>query len=237
MATRRPGCEPYAGGVLLAFDTSSDVVTVALHDGSRVVAHRMGSGVRRHAEVLTPLVSQVLDGGGIAGTDLDGIAVGVGPGAYTGLRVGLVTAQALSVAWSVPHSGACSLDAMAVQALGEHPGRFPDGLLVVTDARRRQVFWARYTPEGRRVGGPGVGLVESVASRELPAVGSGALAHRDHFAEALEPAVPDAGWLAQGLLDGRVSVQPVVPVYLRQPDVTVAAGAKPVLQPGVPRRG
>lgn len=221
--------------MLLALDTSTDVVTVAVHDGARVVAHRTGSGVRRHAEVLAPLVAQVLSGAELAGPDLGGIVVGVGPGAYTGLRVGLATAQALSLAWSVPVSGACGLDAMAVQTLHAHPARFPHGLLVVTDARRRQVFWARYTAGGQRVGGPAVGLAESVPSRELPAVGSGALAHPDQFAETLEPVMPDAGWLARGVLAGQVLAQPVAPVYLRQPDVTVAGRGKPVLQPGGPR--
>ena len=231
------GSASYAVGVLLAFDTSTDVVTVALHDGTRVVGHRTGSGVRRHAEVLSPLAAEVLGGAGLSGSRLDGIGVGVGPGAYTGLRVGLVTAQALSVAWSVPARGACSLDAIAVQAFHEHPARFPHGFLVVTDARRRQVFWARYTAEGQRVAGPAVGRADSVPSRELPAVGSGALAHHDLFGETLEPAGPDAGWLARGLLDGSIPAQPVAPVYLRQPDVTVAGAAKPVLQPGAPRAG
>lgn len=224
----------YAGGVLLAFDTSTDVVTVALHDGTRVMAHRRGSGVRRHAEVLTPLVAEVLDEGKISGRELDGIGVGVGPGAYTGLRVGLVTAQALALTWSVPAMGACSLDAMAVQAQREHGSHVGDGLLVVTDARRQQVFWARYTEDARRLAGPVVGPVDSVPARQLLAVGSGALANGHLFADVREPSGPDAGWLADGLLTGRIAEQPVEAVYLREPDVTVAAGAKPVLQPGRP---
>jgi tRNA threonylcarbamoyladenosine biosynthesis protein TsaB len=225
----------YAGRVLLAFDTSTDVVTVALHDGTHVVAHRRGSGVRRHAEVLTPLVADALGEAKISGRDLDGIAVGVGPGAYTGLRVGLVTAQALGLAWSVPVMGACSLDAMAVQAQREHGPHVGDGVLAVTDARRRQVFWARYTEDARRLAGPAVGPADAVPARHLLAVGSGALANAHLFADVREPSGPDAGWLADGLLTGRIAAQPVEAVYLREPDVTVAAGAKPVLQPGRPR--
>lgn len=213
----------------MAFDTSTDVVSVALHDGSGVVAHRVGRGARRHAEMLSPLVGEVLAEAGVGGPDLDGIGVGVGPGAYTGLRVGLVTAQALGLAWAVDVSGACSLDAIAVQAVAEQPGRLPDGLLVVSDARRRQVFWARYTGQGLRVAGPTVSSPDAVPDRHLPAFGAGALAHPGVFATADEPALPDAGWLAQGLVDGRISPLPVVPLYLRQPDVT-PAGAKSVLQ-------
>jgi len=220
--------------VLLAWDTSTDVVTVALYDGTAVVGHRTGSGTRRHAEVLTPLVASLLADAQMQGTDLDGLVVGVGPGAYTGLRVGLVTAQALALAWGVAVRGACSLDALAGQAVGEHPHRYADGLLVVSDARRRQVFWARYNAAGVRVSGPSVDrpdVVAAQASAALPVVGSGAAAHRDLFPSALEPTHPDAAWLAHGLTEGTVTALPVEPLYLRQPDVTLSAGAKPVLQP------
>lgn len=221
--------------MLLALDTSTDVVTVAVHDGTRLVGHAMGSGVRRHAEMLAPLVSQVLGQAGVAGSDLERIVVGAGPGAYTGLRVGLVTAQTLALTWSVPVTGACSLDALAVQACNDHAERMSDGLLVVTDARRAQVFWARYTAEARRVAGPAVGAVETVPARHLPAVGSGALANGHLFHDVREPTGPDAAWLARGLIDGRIAPQPVQAIYLREPDVTIAGAAKPVLQPGSTR--
>lgn len=217
--------------MLLAWDTSSDRVTVALHDGNRVVGHRTGVGARRHAEVLTPLVGQVLADAGVDGRDLAAIVVGVGPGAYTGLRVGLVTAQALGASWAVPVRGGCSLDVLAFQAVHEHERRCVDGLLVVTEGGRRQVFWARYTAQGVRVSGPTVSAPADVEHRGMPCVGSGALAHRELFPAALEPSHPDAGWLARGMVDGRIAEQPVAPLYLRQPDVTVAATVKPVLQP------
>lgn len=218
--------------MLLAFDTSTDVVTVALHDRSRVVGHRTGSGSRRHAEVLAPLVASLLGEAGIAGRDLEGICVGVGPGAYTGLRVGLVTAQTLALAWSVPVTGGCSLDALAVQAHDEHATHLAGGFVVVLDARRRQVFWARYTADARRVAGPQVGVCDAVPARHLPAIGSGALANHELFDDAREPSSPDAGWLAAGIVDGRIAAQPVEALYLREPDVTVASGVKAVLQPG-----
>lgn len=218
--------------MLLAWDTSTDVVTVALHDGSHIVGHRRGAAARRHAEVLVPLVNDLLVEVGVDGPDLTAVHVGVGPGAYTGLRVGLVTAQALGLTWGVPVRGACSLDPLAVQAVREHPSRCSDGVLVVADARRRQVFWARYNATGARLSGPQVGTPEAVPESGLPVVGAGAQAYRAHFGDVREPTHPDAGWLAEGVVSGVITVQPAVPMYLRQPDVTVFGGPKTVLQPG-----
>jgi tRNA threonylcarbamoyladenosine biosynthesis protein TsaB len=221
--------------VRLGWDTSTDTVTVAVHDGAEVRSHRTGSAPRRHAEVLTPLVAEALAAADVEGPALAGIVVGVGPGAYTGLRVGLVTAQALGWAWHVPVHGACSLDALAVQAVADHPSRTADGLVVVADARRRQVFWARYDGSARRVAGPHVAAPDEVDTLGLPVVGSGAREHPTLFPEGREPVTPDAGWLLRGVAAGAVTLGPAEPVYLRRPDVTVAAGVKPVLQQGRPR--
>jgi tRNA threonylcarbamoyl adenosine modification protein YeaZ len=201
--------------VLLALDTATPAVSVALHDGSAVRVRRRGAPGRRHAEVLTPLVAEVLAEAGVAGPSLDAVVVGVGPGAYTGLRVGLATAAALGLAFDVPVHGACTLDALAAQA------GLPGEALVVTDARRRQVFWGRYV-DGRRVTGPRVAAPHDVPGRGVPAVGGGALAHPDAFPRACGPEHPDAAWLAAGVLAGSIEVLPVEPVYLRQPDVTLA---------------
>lgn len=231
MAGPGPRGRPYAGRVLLAWDTSTDLVTVALHDGTHLVAHRTGAGQRRHAEVLSPLIGDVLASAGVRPDMLEALVAGVGPGAYTGLRVGLVTAEALALAWGVPLRGACSLDAMAVQAVAEQPHRYPSGLVVVVDARRQQVFWACYGADGARVSGPGVAAPADVPHRDRPAVGSGALAHPQLFPAAHEPAHPDAGWLAAGVADGTIVPEPPVPMYLRQPDVVRGGGRKSVLQP------
>ncbi len=216
--------------MLLALDTATPAVTVALHDGHQVLARRHQVGVRRHAELLAPLVAQVLDEAGVRGASLSSIVVGVGPGAYTGLRVGLVTARTLGLVWQVPVHGVCTLDALAVQAAHEQGHR---ALLVVTDARRGQVFWARYA-EGRRVQGPAVDVAGAVPDADLPAVGAGAMAHPEVFAAPGPPAHPDAAWLAAGVLRGLSPLLAVDPLYLRRPDVTTSAGAKPVLQPGRP---
>ena len=96
--------------MLLAFDTATPLVTVALHDGDRVVAERLSDQPMKHGEQLAPLLEQVLADVGIVRQDLTAIAVGVGPGPFTGLRVGLVTARTLGYVLDVPVYGVCSLD-------------------------------------------------------------------------------------------------------------------------------
>ena len=159
--------------MILAIDTSSASSSVALVRDGRVIAERQHIDARRHAEVLAGLVEEVLDG-----TRPDLIAVGVGPGPYTGVRVGVTTAQVLGLAWGVPVHGICSLDALASEAaqLG-----MPSDFAVATDARRREVYWARYGADGRRLAGPYVTAPTVIpdAERALPWVGEGALLHPD----------------------------------------------------------
>ena len=219
--------------MLLAWDTSTDVVTVALVDGAEVLGRRTGSGTRRHAEVLGPLIHEILSESGMGGPDLDAVAVGAGPGAFTGLRVGLVTARTLAWTWGVQAVGACSLDAVAVRAAAEHPDACTDGVVVVADAQRAQVFFAAYDGRGRRLSEPRVGAARDVDAGTRPVVGTALRRYADAFdGQQLEPAAPDAEWLARGLLTGVVEKRSTEPLYLRAPDVTVASGAKPVLQPG-----
>lgn len=222
--------------MLLAWDTSTDDVSLALVDGDDVLARRSGSGARRHAEVLTPLIGEVLDAAGVTGPDLDALVVGVGPGAYTGLRVGLVTAQTLAWTWGVDAVGACSLDAVAVRAVVEHPAACAHGLRVVADAKRGQVFAADYDGSGRRRSGPVVGEPASLCAADVPLVGSAVGRYPEACADVLSDedvhAAPDASWLARGVAAGLVERLALTPLYLRQPDVTVSARAKPVLQPG-----
>lgn len=221
--------------MLLAWDTSTDEVTLALVDDGAVLGQRVGRGARRHAEVLAPLLADLLSDAGVAGPELDALVVGVGPGAYTGLRVGLVTAQALQWTWGVQAVGACSLDAVAVRAVTEHAATCSDGVRVVTDAKRGQVFTATYDGSGRRRSGPAVGDPASICETDVPVVGSGVLHYREACTSALPDdshADPDASWLARGVADGLIERRDLTPLYLRQPDVTLGAGAKAVLQPG-----
>src|ERR1051325_4718889 len=103
--------------MLLAFDTATPAVTVALHDGERVVASQTFVDARRHGELLAPAITAVLDEAWVPRQDVTAIAVGVGPGPFTGLRVGLVTARTLAFALDLPVYGVCSLGVLASAAL------------------------------------------------------------------------------------------------------------------------
>ncbi|MCF2530100.1 tRNA (adenosine(37)-N6)-threonylcarbamoyltransferase complex dimerization subunit type 1 TsaB [Yinghuangia soli] len=214
--------------LLLAFDTATPAVTVALHDGSGVVSGCTQVDARRHGELLVPGIVAALAEAGRDRAELTGIAVGVGPGPYTGLRVGLMTARALGDALGIPVHGICTLDALAYATGRDTP------FVAATDARRKEVYWARYENSRTRVEGPSVGraadLAESVAG--LPAVGAGAALYADAFASVDGPEHVDAAALAalavERLKDGGEILLPE-PLYLRRPDAKVPANYKPVV--------
>ena len=146
--------------LLLAFDTATPAVTVAVRDGSAVVAQRSAVDARRHGELLAVQIAGALADCGARRADLTAVVVGTGPGPYTGLRVGLVTARVLASVLDIPLYGVCSLDVIAREAAAGAAGR---EFIVATDARRKEVYWARYSPAGDRICGPAVS-----APAELP---------------------------------------------------------------------
>lgn len=204
--------------MILALDTSSTVAVSVVEsavDGDRVLASRSEFAPRGHAELLSSFVKEAMAEAGAVGQDLDGIVVGTGPAPFTGLRVGLVTARTLGFAWGVPVHGVCSLD-----ALGAEHG----DVTVVADARRKEIYWARYR-NGARVEGPQVGVPESVVAPGA-VVGRGAALYPDSFPGAVS-ADPDPAWLARVALAKLAAGQtdlPLEPLYLRRPDVHGAAG-------------
>jgi tRNA threonylcarbamoyladenosine biosynthesis protein TsaB len=139
--------------LLLGLDTATPAVTVALHDGVQPLAQLVTVDAHRHAELLAPAIAKVIADAGASQRDLTGIVAGVGPGPYTGLRVGLVTARVLGAALGIPVFGLCSLDAIAADVTGGGEGPDSD-FLVASDARRRELYWARYDSAGRRTFGP-----------------------------------------------------------------------------------
>jgi len=211
--------------VLLAFDTATPAVTVALHDGERVVASHTVVDARRHGELLAPGITAVLDEAWVPRQDVTAVAVGVGPGPYTGLRVGLVTARTLSLALDVPVYGVCTLDVLAAQAVDE--GAVDGPFLVATDARRKEVYWASYDEKGRRLDGPHVSKPADVAT-DGPVVGAGAVLYPECFPRAVGPEHPDAGALARVVTDERAELVDPEPMYLRRPDVAAPSRPKPV---------
>ena len=244
---------------MLGFDTATPAVSVALHDGERVISTASALDSRRHSELLTPMIAKVLADAGVPRTDLDAVAVGVGPGPYTGLRVGVVTARVLGSVLGLSVHGVCSLDIIAVAArggLGPPPqaamaaGSSPQAstaasagpgreFLVATDARRQEVYWARYDAAGRRVAGPQVGRAGSIpGAAELAVAGAGGPLYPEAFGEVIGPAYPDAGVLCSlvagslappspGPSPGHPPLLAADPLYLRRPDAR---------EPGPPKR-
>ncbi len=211
--------------MLLAFDTATPAVTVALHDGERVVATQTRVDARRHGELLAPAITALLDEAWVPRQDVTAIAVGVGPGPFTGLRVGLVTARTLGLALDIPVYGVCTLDVLAAQAV--HGGDVTAPFLVATDARRKEVYWASYDEAGARLDGPHVSRPADVAT-DRPVVGAGGRLYPDAFPGAVGPEHPDAGVLAGVVSDERVELLDPDPLYLRRPDVAAPASRKPV---------
>jgi tRNA threonylcarbamoyladenosine biosynthesis protein TsaB len=207
--------------VLLAFDTATPHVTVALHDGNAVVARFESEESMRHGEMLAPGIEHVLREAGARAADLTGIAVGVGPGPFTGLRVGLVTARTLALAREIPVHGVCSLDILAAEAMDHGVGEF----VVATDARRKEVYLAAYAG-GRRVHGPEVVKPEDAAT-EATVVGRGGTLYPDHFPHSTGPEHPSAAVLCEVVLQRRFEILDPDPLYLRRPDAA---------EPGTPKR-
>ncbi len=210
--------------LVLALDTSTDRASVALFDGSAWAA-REGEGVNRHGEQLAPLIAELLAEAGASAAQLDRVAVGVGPAPFTGLRVGMMTAVALGHALSIPVDGVVSLDALAAQS-------GPGPLVVVTDARRKEVYWAGYDAAGVRTEGPDVAkpadLAPRIDSRRI--VGPGAALYPDLLPAAKLDAGqrPCADWVGALALAGRTV--PVTPLYLRRPDAVEPGPPKPALR-------
>jgi tRNA threonylcarbamoyladenosine biosynthesis protein TsaB len=208
--------------VLLAFDTATPAVTVALHDGEKVVGSHLSVDAMRHGELLAPGIVAVLDEAWVPQQDVTAVAVGVGPGPFTGLRVGLVTARTLGAALQIPVYGVCTLDVLAVEAVDSHVVDVP--FVVATDARRKEVYWAFYDVDGNRLDGPHVSKPADVAT-DKPVVGRGALLYPEAFPNAVGPEYPSASVLAGIVTDERAELLDPEPLYLRRPDA--AAVHKP----------
>ncbi|WP_345714101.1 tRNA (adenosine(37)-N6)-threonylcarbamoyltransferase complex dimerization subunit type 1 TsaB, partial [Kineococcus glutinatus] len=157
--------------LLLALDTATAAAAVALHDTGRVLAAVRSPEARRHAETLVPAVAEVLERAGRERSEITDIAVGVGPGPFTGLRVGMVTALSLGFVLGARVHGVCSLDAVAAEALATGAVGPGEEFVVATDARRREVHWARYGGVPlRRLAGPAVGAAADVPREGLRVV-------------------------------------------------------------------
>ncbi len=211
---------------VLAIDTATPAVTAGLVElsaqGVRTLATKLTVNARAHAEVLTPHILECLRETGLAPADLGAVVVGTGPGPFTGLRVGMATAAAFADALGIPVYGLCSLDAIAAQVDDTRE------LLVVTDARRREIYWARYRG-GTRVGGPAVCKPADleVGGAQLIA---GSPDHVDFFDVSVQPVEsPSPLGLVRpiaALVQSGATPEPLVPLYLRRPDAVEPAARR-----------
>ena len=210
-----PTTKPTA--MVLGIDTATDVRAGLARDGVPLVSDAVGDR-RAHAEQLLPLVQRVLAAAGATPSDLTAIVVGVGPGPFTGLRVGVVAALTLGEALGIDVRGVCSLDAIALDwARRGAPERFA----VVADAGRKEVYWATYAADGTRLSGPSVSAPIEVPA--LPLAGPGA----PLAGECTGPAELDAGLLAAAA--GQLPDAGHEPLYLRRPDAEVPTTRKSTL--------
>jgi tRNA threonylcarbamoyladenosine biosynthesis protein TsaB len=223
--------------LILGIDTATPQVGCAIGGHEGVLASSHVSGGRRHAETLAPAIDFVRRQAGIELDEIGAVAVDVGPGLFTGLRVGLATAKALASALQVPMIGVSSLDLLAF------PVRFSPRLIAAAiDARRGQLFYAFYrqVPGGvQRITDPTVDDPDDLASElvasgeEVLLVGDGALRYPQHFAdlpraEIVEQGLsfPSAASLVQlaharALREEFVPHWEIQPLYLRQPDAEI----------------
>ena len=219
--------------LVLAIDSASAATSAAIAevtaDGVAVMAAEANVDARAHGEVLAPLIQSCLVTVGRAPGDLAAIVAGIGPGPFTGLRVGLVTAAALGDALTIPTYGVCSLDAIGGVAAAAAESR----LLVAADARRREVYWAGYT-QGVRDGDP---LVAKPADLELAGytamAGAGARLYADALGlPLLDQDYPDLRALiavaAERILK-QAPTEQLTPLYLRRPDIAEPSVRKSVL--------
>lgn len=177
---------------ILAIDTAASRTSVAIIENGKVIFSQSRDGAMSHGPALPELVSAA-----IANRVITEVLVGMGPGPYTGLRVGITFAQTFAWARNIPVRGFCSLDAIAAQVSE------PD-FIVAIDARRKEVYWARYTNRVR-VEGPAVDLPAVVAARGI---------------KVIDSLFPDPKYFAQ------LAEEFTEPIYLRRPDAVATADRK-----------
>jgi len=216
--------------LLLALDTSTSAITVALHDGARVLAEATTLDARAHGERLAPGIREVLEAAGATPGELTHVVCGLGPGPFTGLRVGIVTARVLALVTGAALHGVCSLDALAAAG--------PEGeVLVATDARRKEVYWARYAVSPgsvRALSAPAVTKPAELAPqvRALPTVGRGPVLYPGLFpapVDVLDVSAAALADLAVARLAAGEALADREPLYLRRPDAAPNVVAKSAL--------
>lgn len=216
--------------MFLTLDTSHGA-SVALLDGYTTLARAANDNPREHTEALSPMITEVAREAGATMNDLTGVVVGTGPAPFTGLRVGLITARTLAYALGIEVYGVPALAGVARVAfddedLGE--------VTIVTDARRKEVYWARYAPVGahdvRELSAPAVARPADLAARigDHQVRGQGVVLYPEHFTGTPVDVDPAAlGRIARARLEADPGAHlPTEPLYLRRPDIHQSQGRK-----------
>jgi tRNA threonylcarbamoyladenosine biosynthesis protein TsaB len=228
---------------LLAIDTALDSVSVCLTSADTVLANAEAESDRRHGEMLAPMIQAVLHQAGCTVNDVGCIAVDVGPGLFTGMRVGIATAKAMAEVLEVDLVGVSSLEVLAQQARTSGAALDVDVVASIIDARRGEVFWSLFrAADAEQLTSPRAGspeeCLESIAARgqSVCLVGTGVGRYTSIFDDGLRLAVPefrvsssDSGVpkastvasIARGRLIDAVTVDELVPMYLRAPDAEI----------------
>ncbi|MDQ2725575.1 MAG: tRNA (adenosine(37)-N6)-threonylcarbamoyltransferase complex dimerization subunit type 1 TsaB, partial [Actinomycetota bacterium] len=252
--TGRPGPVAEPAPVVLAIDTATPQVSVALAGPAGPLASIHVAGGRRHGELLAPVIAEVCRLAQRPLQSIDAVAVDVGPGLFTGLRVGVATARALVSALGVPAVALTSVEILA--AAHRHQ---PRPVVAVVDARRSEVFWALFhpTPDGPVQFAPAAVASPDTVAAAVGALAGGALVvgdggwrYREVFAPlagvevaGLDDAHPSAA-VAAGLAVARLSdpggargraevADGIEPLYLRPPDVRIGWASRPVSVPAL----
>ena len=220
--------------LVLAIDTATPAITAGVveltADRLDQLSVRVVVDARQHAELLMPGVLAACADVGVKPADLAAIAVGVGPGPFTGLRVGMVTAAALGDALGLPVHGVPTLSAIAASVAADGP------FVVVSDARRREVYWSCFGGDGALSDGPAVSAPAALVARipELGAVAAaGPLAGVTGLPVVATDGPSPAGLVAVAAPALRAGAEPapLEPLYLRRPDAVPPGGRKPVSTP------
>jgi tRNA threonylcarbamoyladenosine biosynthesis protein TsaB len=218
---------------VVAIDAATRRATIALWEDGRTVASRASEQPEHHAERLLGLLQAAFADAGWARTGIDLVACGIGPGSFTGIRVGMASAKGLALAWSIPLVGVGSLEAMAAALPAGQP---LDGVVALLDAKKREAYFAVYDPAGAVLVPPSHVPLDRIAEqlaplqgRRLVAVGeatalidlAGTLAYRSP-----ETDLPDARTIARlGAMRvasrGTDDLASLEPLYVRPPDITM----------------
>ena len=219
--------------LVLAIDTSTSLIVTGVldyrveSDEVSLPAGESVSGQTAHGELLAPSIESVLRKAAIRAADLGAVVVGLGPGPFTGLRVGIVTASAMADVLDIPAYGVCSLDAVA-----DHDGK--QLTLVVSDARRKEIYYAVYDGAASRVEGPSVDkpqvVVDALRNKGIGRIlNAGADKYLEQFG-SLNVSVTEAYPKPELLLDALIRAggfdgkpEPLTPLYLRRPDAKLPA--------------